>query len=288
MQEQAQRLGQLIQGFLDEFLAAVPRGKFARPEIAAQWVNEVLASAKQSEAGTVYAPDQYTVSLHPRDYEALTKLDHISQTKLSTALKLALEGAQLSLTREPHITLATDPTLPRGEVRVIAWHSSDPIIEGERVAQVEEETTEVPPVGAFFIIDGSRHYPLERTLLNIGRRLDNHLVLEDPHVSRRHAQLRVRGGRFILYDLNSTAGTRVNGKKIQEWILQPGDVVTLATVQLIYGEDPSGPPQVTPPYKPPFKPDIERDRVTPLDLATIEQPTKDTEKLDGDPSPASS
>ena len=139
MQEQAERLGQLIQGFLDEFLAAVPRGKFARPEIASQWVNEVLASAKRSEAGNIYAPDQYTLSLHPRDYEALTKLDHISQTKLSTALRLALETAQLSLTREPHITLATDPTLPRGEVRVIAWHSSDPVIEGERVAQTEEE-----------------------------------------------------------------------------------------------------------------------------------------------------
>ena len=100
--------------------------------------------------------------------------------------------------------------------------------------------------------------------------MDNQLVLEDPHISRRHAQLRVRGNRYVLYDLNSIAGTRVNGKVVQEWVLRPGDVVTLATVQLIYGEDPKGPPEVTPPYMPPFKPGIDRDKVTPLDLTTIE------------------
>lgn len=257
----------------------MPPGQFARSEIAEQWVNEIMVSAKRSEAGMVYAPDQYTLSLHPKDYEALTQKDHMSQTKLSASLRLALEGAQMSLAREPHITLATDPTLTRGEVRVITWHSSDPILEAKRAAQEDEAATETPPEGAFFMIEGSRHYPLNRTLINIGRRLDNHLVLENPHISRRHAQLRVRGGRFTIYDLNSTAGTRVNGKQIQEWPLKPGDIVTLATVQLIYGEDPSGPPPVTAPYTPPFTPDVDRDKITPLDLTTIEQPSKKTDKL---------
>ena len=41
-------------------------------------------------------------------------------------------------------------------------------------------------------------------------------------------------------------------------------------MQLIYGEDLKGPPDVTPPYKPPFKEDIDRDKITPLDLSTIE------------------
>lgn len=286
MQEHPPLLQQRILDFVEHFLASVPRGQFARSEIAEQWVNEIMVSAKRSETGVVYAPDQYTLSLHPKDYEALTQKDHLSQSKLSASLRLALEGAQMTMTREPHITLATDPTLTRGQVRVITWHSSDPIVEAKRAAQDDELIAETPPEGAFFMIDGRRHFPLDRTLVNIGRRLDNHLVLENPHISRRHAQLRVRGGRYMIHDLNSTSGTRVNGKQVQEWVLNPGDIVTLATVQLIYGEDPSGPPPVTSPYTPPFTPDVDRDKITPLDLTTIEKPMKKTDKLFDDPGPS--
>jgi hypothetical protein len=283
MQEHPPLLRQRIQDFVQHLLAAMPAGESARAAIAEQWLNEIMVSAKRSDAGRVYAPDQYTLSLHPKDYEALTQKDHLSQTKLSASLRLALEGAQLQLAREPHITLATDPTLARGDVRVITWHSSDPLLESRRAAQDDDQVTETPPEGAFFMIEGSRHFPLDRTLINIGRRLDNHLVLENPHISRRHAQLRVRGGHYTIYDLNSTSGTRVNGKQVQECPLRPGDIVTLATVQLIYGESPGGPPTVTPPYTPPFTPGIDRDRITPLDLTTIEQPKKKTDRLTGEP-----
>ncbi|MEK6587547.1 MAG: FhaA domain-containing protein, partial [Chloroflexota bacterium] len=256
-----------LSGFVEALVAALPKGKFPVDEIAGAWAREISAGTKVDAAGRRFAPDQYTLSMHPKDYESLTKADHLSQTILTDALRSALQVADYQLSREPHITLATDPTLPRSQMRVIAWHSSDPT---EPVPEAEQPASETPPKGAFFIVDGSRHFPLDRTLINIGRRLDNQLVLEDPHISRRHAQLRVRGNRYVLYDLNSIAGTRVNGKVVQEWVLRPGDVVTLATVQLIYGEDPKGPPEVTPPYKPPFKPGIDSDKVTPLDLTTIE------------------
>lgn len=257
----------------------MPKAKLPRADIVAQWANEIQAGAKEGEGGHRYAPDQYTISLHPKDYDGLTN-DNASHSELMDALRSSLESSGYQLTREPHITLATDPTLDRSTIRVIAWHSSDPAMGS--IAS-EEPATETPPEGAFFIVDGSKHYPLDRPLVNIGRRLDNHLVLEDPHISRRHAQLRVRGSRFIIYDLNSTAGMRVNGKSVQEWVLQPGDVVTLATVQLIYGEDLKGPPDVTPPYKPPFKPDIDRDKVTPLDLSTIEMDKIELSTRDLDP-----
>lgn len=268
MEEQLKQLEEQLNGFIDELMAALPRGKFERDAIAAMWAREIRAGAKPSDEGRPYAPDQFTLSMHPKDYDALTKLDTTPQTRLSDALQRSLSDSEYRLTREPHITLATDPTLDRAQIRVIAWRSSDPVKDA-RTADDNEEA-ETPPPGAFFMIEGSQHFPLDRTLINIGRRLDNHLVLEDPHISRRHAQLRVRGGRFVLYDLNSTAGTRVNGKVIQDAVLQPGDVVTLATVQLIYNEDVEGPPDVTPPYQPPFKPDADRDKVTPLDLSTIE------------------
>ncbi len=276
-----------LQAFVDRLLKAMSKGKFSRAEVVAQWASEIQAGAKEGEGGHRYAPDQYTMSMHPKDYVGLTEDGNASHSDLMEALRTSLESAGYRLTREPHITLATDPTLDRSTLRVIAWHSSDPAL---GPVAYEEPATETPPEGAFFIVDGSKHYPLDRPLVNIGRRLDNHLVLEDPHISRRHAQLRVRGSRFVIYDLNSTAGMRVNGKQVQEWVLQPGDVVTLATVQLIYGEDLKGPPDVTPPYKPPFKPDIDRDKVTPLNLSTIELDKIElsTKKLDPDPSGAKS
>lgn len=283
MDQQLKQLEEQLDGFVDELMASLPRGKFEREAIAAMWAREIRAGARQMEDGRSFAPDQFTLSMHPKDYDALTKSDTTPQTRLTDALRDSLLAADFRLTREPHITLATDPTLNRAQIRVIAWRSSDPVKESAEPA--EKEATETPPPGAFFMIEGSQHFPLTRTLINIGRRLDNQLVLEDPHISRRHAQLRVRGGRYVLYDLNSTSGTRVNGKQIQECVLQPGDVVTMATVQLIYNEDESGPPDVTPPYKPPFKPDADRDKVTPLDLSTIEldRPDDPTREFGEDP-----
>jgi pSer/pThr/pTyr-binding forkhead associated (FHA) protein len=63
-------------------------------------------------------------------------------------------------------------------------------------------------------------------------------VLSDPRVSRRHAQLRWRFGRHVLYDLASSGGTTVNGRAITEAALDPGDVFSLGGADIIYGRDP--------------------------------------------------
>jgi len=76
-------------------------------------------------------------------------------------------------------------------------------------------------------------------VLNIGRREDNHLVTDDPRVSRTHAQLRAVRGVYYLFDLNSTGGTFVNGEAVMRWPLKPGDVISLAGFPIIYGQDAS-------------------------------------------------
>jgi pSer/pThr/pTyr-binding forkhead associated (FHA) protein len=66
-------------------------------------------------------------------------------------------------------------------------------------------------------------------------------VIDDPRVSRAHAQLRTVKGRFVLFDLESTGGTFVNGKRASQTVLYPGDVISLAGATLIFGQDiPSG------------------------------------------------
>jgi pSer/pThr/pTyr-binding forkhead associated (FHA) protein len=81
------------------------------------------------------------------------------------------------------------------------------------------------PENAFLIVEGVKVFPLTTSVINIGRRLDNQLVIDDPRVSRNHAQLRSIKGRFVVFDLNSTGGTFVNGQRTSQSVLYPGDVI---------------------------------------------------------------
>jgi pSer/pThr/pTyr-binding forkhead associated (FHA) protein len=110
----------------------------------------------------------------------------------------------------------------------------------------DDDVTTIPDE-AFLIIDGVKVFPLGEPIVNIGRRLDNHLVIDDVRVSRTHAQLRAINSRYVIFDLNSSGGTFINGRKSTQAVLYPGDVISLAGVDLIYG-------QKNPPPRPDLKP----------------------------------
>lgn len=86
-------------------------------------------------------------------------------------------------------------------------------------------------------MDGGRIYPLDQAVISIGRMLDNDLVIDDPRVSRHHAQLRAVDGHFVLFDTNSTGGIFVNGRRISETILYPNDSISLAGVTFTFQQD---------------------------------------------------
>jgi pSer/pThr/pTyr-binding forkhead associated (FHA) protein len=86
------------------------------------------------------------------------------------------------------------------------------------------------------VLENGTHLPLQKPIINIGRHQDNQIVIQDPTASRAHCQLRVRWGNYILFDLQSKAGTFVNDRKIKEHRLQSGDVIRVAGTRLIYLE----------------------------------------------------
>jgi hypothetical protein len=256
-----------LQGLLRDGLARPLQALTGDPPIwvvvAEQLTREIDAAAKRDARGSVFSPDQFTLSLHTIDARTLVGNTPHVQDAIARVLHDSIRTAGFSLARFPHVTLSSDPTLRIGEARAIAWHSRDPV---GSVPGVAEEPLTPPAAGAFLIVDGKRHFRLDRPLITIGRKLDNHLVLPDPHVSRRHAEIRLQGGRYMLRDLNSTAGTRVNGQLAMEHLLMPGDVVTISGISLIYGEDPTGPPGATQRYTPPSMGKKDPNQVTPLDL----------------------
>jgi len=101
---------------------------------------------------------------------------------------------------------------------------------------VENETDRIPP-NAFFVIDGTRYYPLAKAVISIGRRLENDLVVDDPRVSRNHARLQAIEGHYVLFDLDSTGGTFVNGNRIVQTIIYPNDSISLGGVTLTFHQD---------------------------------------------------
>ncbi len=100
----------------------------------------------------------------------------------------------------------------------------------------QENSSDEHSVQAFLVVDGSRVVLLNQPVVRIGRKRDNHVVIDNEHVSRHHAEIREVAGHYVLLDLNSTGGTTVNGKRVQEHTLRPGDVVSLAGVPLIFGQ----------------------------------------------------
>ncbi len=109
-----------------------------------------------------------------------------------------------------------------------------------------EEDAETVPEEAFVVVDGTKVIPLTQALVSIGRRVENTIVLEDPRISRNHAELRAVKGRYVLYDLDSKGGSFVNGVRVTQSLLYPGDVISLAGLNLVYG-------QKNPPPRPDLK-----------------------------------
>ena len=66
-----------------------------------------------------------------------------------------------------------------------------------------------PP--AFLIVDGSRLIIIDQPITQIGRRSDNHVVINHEYVSRHHAQIKHSQQGYAILDLSSTVGTSVNG-----------------------------------------------------------------------------
>jgi pSer/pThr/pTyr-binding forkhead associated (FHA) protein len=78
-----------------------------------------------------------------------------------------------------------------------------------------------------------RRFTLVKHEQSIGRAPDNDIVLDDPHVSRRHAVMRRAGAAILIEDCDSSAGTFINGARIsQPTLLHGGDRIRIAEVEL--------------------------------------------------------
>jgi hypothetical protein len=195
--------------------------------------------AEEGPDGDSVAPNHYAVHVHPKDGAALLKAQPNLTGLLADNLLELAQDTGFRLDDRPDVELVADDAVAPHTIWVLADHV--PAVRHSTQAMVAAserapgESHELP--AAHLVIGGSRYVPLDRTVINIGRRRDNTIVLDNPRVSRQHCQLRFRFGQFVLYDLSSRGGTFVNDARVSECVLRPGDVISLAGTQLVYVVD---------------------------------------------------
>jgi len=199
--------------------------------------------------GSLLAPNVYTLIVHPALECALPEKAGLING-LAAILQRIGEEASLRFLTPPVVRMITDARLSPQEIQVLTTFSQADAGDtsalslvynpaADSAGRVDPASRGLKPSGAFLIVDGIRTVSLTRQGLTIGRRSDMSLVLEDVHISRVHAQIRLVQGRYVIFDLDSNAGTYVNGKRVTQCILHAGDVISLAEVQLVFGQEAS-------------------------------------------------
>jgi len=223
-------------------------GRLSPLEVATSLLRAMEDHQAIGPDGTVQPPVHYWVHLHPEDHNLLAAEQPTLEKELARSIAELAAQASLRLESAPIVHVVPDKGVGLHQVRIEARLTPENASGIEKTREMEESKLDeaeaesvIPPGRPFLILEGRRHFNLVQPVVSIGRALDNDVILEDPRVSRHHAQLRRRYGHYVLYDLGSSGGTQINGYPVEECVLHSGDVISFAGVQVIYGEDPPTP-----------------------------------------------
>lgn len=208
-----------------------------QPHMIAQKLTGALEANIRYVAGKYEVPDQYWVILNPSILETLLGQYQTLATELANQLVVLIRESKFHTVQVPVVRLVADPTLNSHQIHVKAEFGTIQRERTQTMDAVEDAPVSEFPLDAHLLLeDGTQRFLIE-PVVNIGRHADNHVVVNSSVVSRRHCQLRLRFGRYYVYDLQSRSGTRVNGHEIQEHRLSSGDVISFGNTQFIYIED---------------------------------------------------
>ncbi len=245
-------------------------------EIARKLARE-MEEHKSFSVSRTYVPNEYRVFLSPRDRARLSEYEDALIGELSGYLLEHARRERLALVSRPVIEFHTDDRLRLGEFgiqtsvtqpdepagpaegQLPAEEASapqpslplpPPAVAGpppggrtmvystaERMAEPLEQSARVRHETAVLVVDGKRMAVGEGGA-TVGRSRQCDIVVDDPNVSRRHAELRPRGGSWVLTDLGSTNGSRVNGRAASSpTVVKPGDEIELGTAVMRFELD---------------------------------------------------
>jgi len=245
------KLGGLVEGaFGRAFKSRVQPVELAH-KLAKEMEDNQMASVSR-----VYVPNHYRIFLSPQDREQFASYEPALRKELSDYLLEHARQEQFALSTRPQVEFDTDERLDLGEFG----------IQAQLLAPPEEEAAEgqagpAPSEGDFGHtmvysttgarrVESPRQAPTRALLVGedkrtvvagdsfvIGRSRECDLVLDDPNVSRRHAELRRDDDGWAVHDLGSTNGIKLNGNRSRGGRLSPGDEITLGLSRLTFEQE---------------------------------------------------
>jgi len=223
-------------GVLDRFERGVERavnGVFARAfrsevqpvEVASALRRELDDRAAVLSKGRTLVPNSFVVELGPADHEKIASWQDTLADELVVAVTTHAEKQRYSFVGPVRVDFVEADDLETGVFRVLSS-----TVKG-RVAPATPRTASAgrPRLE----VDG-RGYVLSEAVTVIGRGSDADVVVDDPGVSRRHAEVRVSAGGARLVDLGSTNGTFVDGERVSSTDLFDGAVVTVGRTEVVF------------------------------------------------------
>jgi pSer/pThr/pTyr-binding forkhead associated (FHA) protein len=226
------RIQELVEGSATRLF---PFGSEAQ-KLASRMVAAMRENTHSQINGVYWAPNLYLLAVNPEKAAALRENTFLHR-ELEKLLLNAAEEAGLKFPTPPMIRVIEEPECEIPEMRILTQFNVEHLIKTSVLTlPADLPQNEIPP-NAFLIVDGTQVIPLHESVLNIGRSSQNDLVISDPRVSRSHAQIRAINAKFVIFDLDSTGGTLVNNKRVVQQVLHPGDVISLAGMPIIYGQE---------------------------------------------------
>ena len=244
---------------LESKLGGLVEGAFSRAfksnvepvELARKLARE-LEESKMASVSRVYVPNHYRVFLSPQDREHFASYEGALRKELSDYLLEHARAEGLALTSRPAVEFMTDERLELGEFGIQAQLLDLPesdeapdeapsqgdfghtmVYSPDRAARVlDAERPARGPARRAVLAGNGRRTVLDADPFTIGRSRDCDLVIDDPNISRRHAELRSEGESWRVIDLGSTNGIKVNRRRVDEAALRTGDRITLGITDL--------------------------------------------------------
>jgi FHA domain-containing protein len=217
------RLGGLVEGlFSKTFRSGV------QPVELAKRVMREMEDGRSVGVSEVWAPNHFVISLSSEDFGRYEQAEDAIVSELKRVIRETAAERGWGLVGPPEVEFRVGERLKKGDLDCDAS-----LVEGE-----DDDPTAGHRASVVIREDGAeRTVHLTSPEVTIGRLADCDVVLTDKGASRKHAQLRLRDGGWVLTDLGSTNGTRLNGQTVQSRPLSDGDKITIGTTVIEFRSD---------------------------------------------------
>ena len=247
---------------IEQKIEALFEGVFGRafrtnvqPVELARKIAKEMDDHRTVSVSRVYVPNEYTVFLSTADREQFEGYENSLLAELEEYIAEHAKRENYALLTPPRVLLETDDDLALGEFGIATRmvqpkrseraadapagevESGATMIYKPKVSQPTEAAS-VDDLGverevAVLTWDGKTKRVDKRRIL-LGRSRECDIQVEDPNVSRRHAELRQEGASYWIVDLESTNGIEVNGRRVKRAKLDSGDSFTVGSTEITF------------------------------------------------------